>query len=205
MDGRTALATGASKWITSEEARQDVQYWRARSGAIVTGIGTVLADDPRMTVRDAQYQGSEPWRIVLDSEGRFPSTAAMLNDDSRVVVICGRDAHGAQLPEEVDVWHELTPRVDLKSALSRLAKEGVNEVLVEAGSSLVGSFVRDHLWDEMIAYVAPRFMGSDALPLADLRVADMAETVGATISSTTQIGPDLRIILRRDERNRQRQ
>ena len=204
MDGRTALATGASKWITSEEARQDVQYWRARSGAIVTGIGTVLADDPRLTVRDPQYAGSSPWRVVLDSEGRFPSTAAMLSDNSRVVVICGRDAHGVELPENVDVWHELTPRVDLKSALSRLANEGVNEVLVEAGSKLVGSFVKNQLWDEMIAYIAPKFMGSDARPIADIKVAEMEETVGATIASITPIGSDLRIILRRDERSRQK-
>lgn len=204
IDGRTALATGASKWITSEEARQDVQYWRARSGAIVTGIGTVLTDDPRMTVRDPQYQGCAPWRVVLDSEGRFPSTAAMLADDARVVVICGRDAHGVELPDEVDVWHEFTPRVDLKSALSRLATEGVNEVLVEAGSKLVGSFLSDHLWDEMIAYVAPKFMGSEARPIADVQIAEMEETVGATIASTAKIGPDLRIILRRDERGPQK-
>ena len=203
MDGRTALATGASKWITSEEARRDVQYWRARSGAIVTGIGTVLADNPRMTVRDLEYQGSTPWRVVLDSEGRFPNNAEMLLDDARVVVVCGRDAHDADLPKEVDVWHELTPRVEIKSVLNRLAKEGVNEVLVEAGSELVGSFVKHHLWDEMIAYVAPRFMGSDARPMAEIKVAEMAETVNASIASTTQIGPDLRVVLRRDERGRQ--
>ena len=204
MDGRTALATGASKWITSEEARQDVQYWRARSGAIVTGIGTVLADNPRLTVREPQYRGSAPWRVVLDSEGRFPSSAAMLADASRVVVVCGRDAHGVELPDNVDVWHELTSRVDLKSTLKRLADEGVNEVLVEAGSKLVGSFVKDQLWDEMIAYVAPRFMGSDARPIADIKVAEMEETVGATIESITQFGPDLRIILRRNERGQQK-
>ena len=205
MDGRTALATGASKWITSEEARRDVQYWRARSGAIVTGIGTVLADNPRMTVREPEYRGSAPWRVVLDSEGRFPSNAELLNDDARVIVICGRDAHGVDLPGKVDVWHELTPRVEIKSVLDRLAKEGVNEVLVEAGSKLVGSFVEHHLWDEMIAYVAPRFMGSDARPIAEIKVAEMAETVNAKIVSTTQVGPDLRIILRRDERGRQNQ
>lgn len=205
MDGRTALATGASKWITSDEARHDVQYWRARSGAIITGIGTVLADDPRMTVRDHEYQGCAPWRVVLDSEGRFPATAAMLEDDARVVVICGRDAHGVELPDRVDVWHELTHRVDVKSVLNSLAQEGVNEILVEAGSKLVGSFVRDQLWDEMIAYVAPRFMGSNAYPIADIKVAEMAETVDATIVSTKQVGPDLRIILRRDERGRQSQ
>ena len=202
MDGRTALATGASKWITSEEARHDVQYWRARSGAIVTGIGTVLADNPRMTVRDPEYLASAPWRVVLDSEGRFPDDAAMLTDEARVVVICGRDAHNADLPEKVDMWHELTPRVEIKSILNRLAKEGVNEVLVEAGSELVGSFVKDHLWDEMIAYVAPRLMGSDARPIAEIKVAEMAETVNATIVSTSRVGPDLRIILRRDERGR---
>lgn len=205
MDGRTALATGASKWITSEESRRDVQYWRARSGAIITGIGTVLSDDPRMTVREAEYQGCAPWRVVFDSEGRFPLTAAMLDGDARVVVVCGRDAHGIELNGKVDVWHELTSRVEVKSVLNRLAQKGVNEVLVEAGSKLVGSFIKDQLWDEMIAYVAPRFMGSDAQPIADIKVAEMAETVDATIASTTRIGSDLRIILRRDERGRQNQ
>lgn len=205
MDGRTALATGASKWITSEAARRDVQYWRARSGAIVTGIGTVLSDDPRLNVREAEYQGCAPWRVVFDSEGKFPTTAAMLNGDARVVVVCGRDAHGIELPGNVDVWHELTSRVEVKSVLYRLAEEGVNEVLVEAGSKLVGSFVKNQLWDEMIAYVAPKFMGSDAQPIADIKIAEMTETVDATIASTTQIGPDLRIILHRDERGRQSQ
>ena len=203
MDGRTALATGASKWITNEEARRDVQYWRARSGAIVTGIGTVLADNPRMTVRAPDYQGSAPWRVVLDSEGRFPNHAEMLTDDARVIVVCGRDAHGADLPANVDVWYELTPRVEIRSVLNRLANEGVNEILVEAGSKLVGSFIERHLWDEMIAYVAPRLMGSDARPIAEIKVAEMADAVNATIVSTTQIGPDLRIILRRDEPGRQ--
>ena len=205
LDGRTALATGASKWITSEKARRDVQYWRARSGAIVTGIGTVLSDDPRMSVREAEYQGCAPWRVVLDSEGRFPATAAMLDGNAPVVVVCGRDAHGIDLPAKVDVWHELTPRVEVKSVLTRLAQEGVNEVLVEAGSKLVGSFVKEQLWDEMIVYVAPKFMGSDGQPMADIKVAEMAETFDATIASTTHIGPDIRIILRRDERGRQSQ
>ena len=140
MDGRTALANRESKWITSDAARSDVQYWRARSGAIMTGIGTVLADDPHLTVRERQFQGSEPWRIVLDRLARFPSSAAMLSDPARILLICGRDAHGAELPSKVDVWHELTPEVDLLSVLRKLADEGVNELLVEAGSELVGSF-----------------------------------------------------------------
>ena len=205
FDGRTALATGVSKWITSEEAREDAQYWRARSGAIVTGIGTVLADDPRLTVRSPEYQGCAPWRVVLDSQGRFPADATMLDDHARIVVVCGRDAHGAVLPETVDVWHEVTPRVEIKSVLNRLASEGVNEVLVEAGSELVGSFVESQNWDEMIAYVAPKFMGSDARPVAEIKVGEMAATIRATIVSTTQVGPDLRVVLRRDERGVQNQ
>lgn len=199
MDGRTALASGESKWITGGVARHDVQYWRARSGAIVTGIGTVLADDPHLTVREPEFQSSQPWRVVLDSQGRFPATANMLQDDARVVVVCGRDAHGATLPDGVDVWHEMTSRVELRSVMKKLGDEGVNEVLVEAGSEVVGSFLAERLWDEMIVYVAPKFMGSGGMPLAALQVEDMASTHSAKIVSQTQLGDDLRIVLHRHE------
>lgn len=197
MDGRTALASGASRWITSERSRQDVQYWRARSGAILTGIGTVLADDPRLTVREPEYEGSTPWRIVLDSQGRFPSNAAMLADEVRTIVICGRDAHGAELAKGVEVWHETTPTVELKSVLTRLADEGVNELLVEAGSELVGSFIKARLWDEMVVYIAPKLMGSTARSLALLDIEEMASVMQAKVVSTTSLDPDIRVILRR--------
>ena len=199
MDGGTALASGASQWITSEAARRDVQYWRARSGAIVTGIGTVLADDPHLTVREPEFKGCEPWRVVLDSRGRFPSSASMLVANSRVIVVTGCDAHRAELPNGVDVWHEATPRADVLAVMKKLAEEGVNEVLVEAGSEVVGSFVTARLWDEMIAYIAPKFLGSDARPIAEVRVGEMTEAIGATIVSTEQIGADLRVILRRNK------
>lgn len=197
LDGRIAMASGKSRWITSSEARRDVQYWRARSGAIMTGIRTVLADDPHLTVREAEYASSQPWRVVLDSQGRFPATAAMLEDEARVIVVCGRDAHGASMPERVDVWHALTPRVELQSVLERLAEEGVNELLVEAGSELVGSFMANGLWDEMIAYIAPKLMGDGAKPVAAIRIEELAESIGATIKSQTIVGDDVRLVLHR--------
>lgn len=197
MDGRTALASGESKWITSEAARQDVQYWRARSGAIMTGIGTVLADDPRLTVREPEFKASTPWRVILDSHGRFPAEARMLKDNVRTIVICSREAHGAELPAGVEPWHELSATIDLKEILKKLSGEGVNELLVEAGSEVVGSLISAQLWDEMIVYIAPKFMGSDARAMANVQVDEMASALAAKVMSTTQLGDDLRVILQR--------
>lgn len=197
MDGRTALASGKSQWITSERARKDVQYWRARSGAIMTGIGTVLADDPKLTVREPEYQESSPWRVVLDNQGRFPANAAMLKDNVRTIIVCGRDAHGAELAKGLDVWHENTATIGLKSVLSRLADEGVNELLVEAGSELVGTFVKARLWDEMVVYLAPKLMGSTARGLAAMDIAEMAMVPNAKVISITELEPDIRVVLRR--------
>ena len=201
IDGRTAMASGESQWITCDEARRDAQYWRARSGAIVTGIGTVLADDPRLTVRAEEFKPSQPWRVVLDSQGRFPSAAKMVDEPGRTLVVCGRDAHGVELTDRVDVWHEHTARIDIASVLRRLADEGVNEVLVEAGSELVGGFINCGRWDEMIAYVAPKLMGTSARPVAEVKVSEMTEAIPATVSSVEEIGADLRVVLHRATRH----
>lgn len=196
LDGRTALASGASQWITGSAARRDVQRWRARSGAIITGIGTVLADDPKLTVRETEYQGQQPWRVVLDGQGRFPVEAEMLKYPGKVIVVVGSDAGEVQLADGHEVWREDESEINVGSVLSKLADAEVNEVLVEAGSRVVGSFIESKKWDEMIAYVAPKFMGSDARALAEMHIHAMASCVAAEIVSIDSLGQDLRIVLK---------
>lgn len=197
LDGRTAMADGSSQWITGESARRDGQYWRARSGAIVTGIGTVLDDDPRLTVREAAFKGCTPWRVVLDSQARFPHDARMLDEPGRIVVVCGRDAHGTTLPDRVETWHQTTTTIDIATVLRDLSKEGVNELLVEAGNRLTGSFVGSGLWDEAIVYFAPKFMGSTAKPMSNVQLDSMADTLNAEVVSLNQFDADWRVVLRR--------
>ena len=196
LDGRTALSNGESKWITCAESRHDVHYWRARSGAIVTGIGTILADDPKMNVRLTDCRFDQPWRVVLDNQGRMPTDARMLKHQSKVIVVVGSNALEPDVGDSAEVWRECDPEIRLRSVLSKLAKEQVNELLVEAGSKLVGSFIEERLWDEMIVYIAPKFMGSSARGAAEMHIEDMASTIGGKIESTVPMGDDLRIVLK---------
>jgi diaminohydroxyphosphoribosylaminopyrimidine deaminase/5-amino-6-(5-phosphoribosylamino)uracil reductase len=197
LDGRTAMASGESRWITGPEARADVQYWRARSCAIITGSGTVLTDDPQLTVRDARFavQGDirQPLRVVTDTGLRVPADAALLKASGPVLL-----AHRAGLdPVVAGAEHMAFGQgpVDLNELLAELAARGCNEVLVEAGPTLVGAFLAAGLWDELLLYVAPKLLGSDARALAQLPLVAMHEAVGATIHDFVQIGDDLRLRL----------
>jgi diaminohydroxyphosphoribosylaminopyrimidine deaminase / 5-amino-6-(5-phosphoribosylamino)uracil reductase len=197
LDGRTAMASGESRWITGPGARADVQYWRARSCAVITGSGTVLTDDPQLTVRDARYamEGKirQPLRVVTDTGLRVPADAALLKAEGPVLF-----AHGAhaerQLPE---VEHLVCgeEQVDLTLLLGALAERGCNEVLVEAGPRLVGAFLAKGLGDEMLVYIAPKLLGSDARPTALLPLAALDQAVEATIRDTIAVGDDLRVRL----------
>ena len=196
LDGRTAMANGESQWITGDPARKDVQYWRARSGAIITGIGTVLADNPRFTVREPMYQGCIPWRVVLDTQGRFPESSAMFSEEGRVIVVCGSEVSEDWTPSSgVDVWREEEPTINFNAVLHRLAAEGVNEVLVEAGSRLTATVLERNLWDELIVYLAPKLLGKDARPLAELGIQSLAESLNGQVESIEGFGNDLRLIL----------
>lgn len=200
LDGRTAMSNGESQWITSAEARADVQAWRARSCAIVTGIGTVLADDPRLSVRDEAFAVDgvirQPMIAVADSAGRIPANARLFDGDARVVVFAGAQAPNDGLPGEVVRQEGKT--VDLDAMLGWLANEGCNEVLVEAGARLAGAFLRTELWDEAVIYLAPKFLGDDARPMAGMSIERLAEAVRGTIRETKAVGPDLRVILARE-------
>lgn len=197
LDGRTAMATGESQWITGAAARADVQYWRARSCAIVTGIGTILADDPKLTVRDEAYTVDgrirQPIRVVLDTKLRTPPEAALLQPEGEVMLVHGEDTE----PRLTGVEHVAVGKtqVDLRRLLEKLAERGCNEVLVEAGATLLGSFITAQLWDELIVYLAPKLMGSEARPFAQLPLATMNDVVNARMSDCTQVGDDLRIRL----------
>ena len=200
LDGRTAMADGESQWITSEEARVDVQAWRARSCAIVTGIGTVLADDPRLNVRDESFgvRGMirQPMIAVADSAGRTPHSARLFEGNARVVIFGGAQAPSGISPGEVVRQEGKT--VDLAAMLAWLANEGCNEVLVEAGSRLTGAFLRNEFWDEAVIYQAPKFLGGTARPMAAMSMERLAEAVRGTIRETKAVGPDLRVVLARE-------
>ena len=200
LDGRTALANGKSKWITSEAAREDVQRWRANSAAVLSGIGTVLADDPQLNVRlpDTVRQ---PMVIVLDGAARTPPTARLFTGGGSVVVFT-RDGpvpgaaalrlKGARV-EAVQGTHEL----DLPAVLARLGEMEVNEVLVEAGPTLTGAFVRQGLADELLIYMAPKLLGPQGRPLFDLpQLEDLQQAEVFQILDSRQVGADLRLRMR---------
>ena len=197
LDGRTAMANGESRWITSAAARSDVQYWRARSAAIVTGIGTVLADDPALTVREERFtsdgQCRQPLIAIADSQGRTPKCAKVLQGPGPVLIFTAEDKPCLANGEVIRCG---SGRVDLLAMLKVLAGRGCNEVLVEAGPALAGAFLGEGLWDEAIVYVAPKLLGATARPLTRLAVDRLADAVNAEVASTERIGRDMRIVLR---------
>ena len=200
LDGRTAMASGESQWITGAAARADVQHWRARSCAIVTGAGTVRIDNPRLNVREERFASDgrlrQPLRVVVSGSGAVPADAALVTDGGETLIACGRDATP---PSGADVWRQDAPRVDLAALLAQLAERQCNEVLVEAGPTLAGAFLEAGLWDELIVYLAPKLLGSDAQPLARLPLAHMADAVAGRIADVTTLGDDTRVTIRRDD------
>lgn len=177
LDGRTAMAGGESQWITGEAAREDVQRLRAQSCAIITGIHTILKDNPALTVRSEQLPASakekQPLRIVLDRQQRMPSQAKIL-----------------QQPGETLLIHDSN---DLQAVLKQLADRQCNEVLIEAGATLAGAFVQQQLVDELIVYMAPTLLGSNARPLLQLPFEKMDQQIKLDITEIRKIGQDWRI------------
>lgn len=205
LDGRTAMANGDSKWITSAAARADVMHWRARGGAILTGANTVLADDPQLTVRfDDESAASKPefvapLRVVLDPGMATIARGRIREGDAPTLYLHASDA---KLPREVSVQHEAVAlrdgRLDLNAALKLLAQRGVNEVQVEAGATLAGAFLADNLADEVLLYVAPVLLGDTARPLfAGLGISEMAQKLQLKLVESRQVGDDLRLLLQR--------
>jgi diaminohydroxyphosphoribosylaminopyrimidine deaminase/5-amino-6-(5-phosphoribosylamino)uracil reductase len=200
LDGRVALGNGNSQWITGEAARSDVQRWRARSSAVLTGIGTVLADNPQLNVRIPGAQ-RQPLRVILDSELRTPATARILDATAPTLIFTqtgSAAAEAALVAKGAAIERpKLASTVDLHAMLSRLGELGVNEVLVEAGPTLSGAFVQCGLADELLLYMAPKLLGPQARPLFDLPLLeDLQQAPRFRIIEQTLIGDDLRLRLR---------
>ncbi|MHB1117685.1 bifunctional diaminohydroxyphosphoribosylaminopyrimidine deaminase/5-amino-6-(5-phosphoribosylamino)uracil reductase RibD [Sideroxydans sp.] len=196
LDGRTALANGVSQWITGAAARQDVQHLRSRSCAVLTGIGTVLADDPQLNVRIATER--QPLRVVLDSTLRMPPAARMLQSGSVLVCTASQDAGKRaalqQRGAEVLLLADASGRVDLQAVMRELARRGINEVLVEAGRELNGALLQAGLVDELVLYLAPQLLGDAARGMADLgELLRLEQRVELAWRDVRRVGEDLRI------------
>ncbi|MBP5123352.1 bifunctional diaminohydroxyphosphoribosylaminopyrimidine deaminase/5-amino-6-(5-phosphoribosylamino)uracil reductase RibD [Pseudomonas protegens] len=199
LDGRTALDNGRSKWITSTRARADVQYWRARSSAILTGSGTVLADDPLLTVRQlSSPEALAPVRVVLDSQGRVPATARVFNDQAPSLHVVHRECPLASSDsEQVMALPGDDQGLHLEQLLHNLSQRGLHDLLVEAGPTLAGNLLKAHLVDELLLYVAPRLLGDLARPLVHLPCFErLEEALDFALYDVSQLGPDLRLRLR---------
>ncbi|MEL7024587.1 MAG: bifunctional diaminohydroxyphosphoribosylaminopyrimidine deaminase/5-amino-6-(5-phosphoribosylamino)uracil reductase RibD [Pseudomonadota bacterium] len=163
LDGASAMSSGESQWITGAEARQDAHNLRARACAILTGVGTVLSDDPALTAR-AEGVSRQPLRVIGDSHWRTPVEARVLSGDGGALVVGTGPCENDQLQERATCWcmpGDADDRVDLKALLKRLADEGINELMVEAGATLNGALLDRDLVDRVVVYVAPTLLGSE--------------------------------------------
>lgn len=201
LDARTALAAGESKWITGEPARLDVQHWRARSSAILTGVSTVLADNPSMNVREINTS-RQPLRVVLDSRLRLPPTSQILRvPGATLVVTAQNDAAREQALRTAgaEIVHLPTPQhtVDLSALMQHLAAREINEVLVEAGATLCGALLQARCVDELVLYTAAHILGSHARALFELPPLErMADRVTLQVRDVRAVGQDWRTIAR---------
>ena len=214
LDGRTALDNGVSQWITSSAAREDGQRWRARASAVLTGIGTVLDDDPRLDVR-AFEQPRQPLRVVLDSRWRMPPGAAMLRTPGGVLVVglpaadgpsharqtALRDA-GAEVLEAPGVAGDPSAQVDLAWLLPELARRGVNELHVEAGARLNGHLIEQGWADEILVYLAPKLLGPGRALAALSPLVGLDGCWQGEVRDLRLVGPDARLIVRPAGRER---
>lgn len=200
IDGKTALNNGISQWITGPDARRDAHAWRARSCAMLTGIGTVREDNPRLTVRDIETK-RQPLRVVVDSRLETPLSARILEggktliataseDKTRIAALEGLGCHVVTLPNAQG-------KVDLPALLAELGRRGLNEVMAEAGPKLNGSLLREGCVDELLIYQAPVLLGDSARGMFNLpELTDLSGKCELTIIERRDIGPDLRLIAR---------
>lgn len=202
VDGATALSNGQSQWITGTDARRDGHAWRRRAGAVVTGVGTVLADDPRLDVREVQSP-KQPLRVVMDSHLRTPAQAAVLRPEGQVVVVCLPSAPVAaehvlaKAGARIVRMPSTHSQVEVARVLAWLQAHSVNEVHVEAGATLNAAWLRSGLVDELLVYQAPMLLGPGGRPWAYLDTLSTLDTAPRfEIVETMMVGLDLRIRLR---------
>ncbi|MBI5750833.1 MAG: bifunctional diaminohydroxyphosphoribosylaminopyrimidine deaminase/5-amino-6-(5-phosphoribosylamino)uracil reductase RibD [Hydrogenophilales bacterium] len=200
LDGKTALNNGVSKWITGPAARTDVQHWRARSCAILTGIGTVLADDPQMNVREIETK-RQPLRVIVDSSLKTPPSAKILAGGNVLIACAMDDAVKMQAlcsaGAKVLVLAGSNGRVDLARLLQVLAEREVNELMIEAGATLNGALLNAGLVDEIVLYLAPVLMGDAArglFALPELQQMDQRKTLA--VQDVRLVGQDIRVLAR---------
>ena len=207
LDGRTALLNGESQWITGDAARRDVHRLRAEASAVMTGIGTLLADDPELTARvsDSGFDIQQPQRVIIDSSLRTPAGAKTLSLGSEVIIFTGAVADGPSADQFAALERAgarietvaADPHCDLEAVVSRLAALEINDVWLEAGPTLAGAMVAAGLVDELILYLAPSLLGNDARGLFTLPLLKrLDERVRLRIDDLRRLGDDLRIIAR---------
>ncbi|MEU6997702.1 bifunctional diaminohydroxyphosphoribosylaminopyrimidine deaminase/5-amino-6-(5-phosphoribosylamino)uracil reductase RibD [Nonomuraea sp. NPDC046570] len=213
LDGRSAAADGTSQWITSAEARADVHRLRARADAIVAGVGTVLTDDPRLTARPTPPgaaadvpSGAErgtPLRVVVDTEGRTPRSARVLDGEAPTLVAVALDAvthldglQGVAAPTGLVRIPRADHGLDLHALLQELHARNIVSVFLEGGATLAGSFMGAGLIDRVVAYLAPALLGSGAAAMGDAGVATIAQTHRLIFEDVSPIGQDLRLTAR---------
>ncbi len=197
LDGKTALGNGESQWITNPAARADVQRWRARSCAILTGVGTVLKDNPSLLVRDIDLP-RQPLRVIVDSDLRTPLAAKVLQDSQTLIAYANDADNKAGKLAAMGVTLLSAPnehgKVCLKTLLSHLASIEINEVLVEGGEGVNGALMAQGMIDELVIYYAPKLMGGDAKGMFALPIlANMQDTVSLDILDVRQVGVDIRL------------
>jgi diaminohydroxyphosphoribosylaminopyrimidine deaminase/5-amino-6-(5-phosphoribosylamino)uracil reductase len=208
LDGRAAMRDGTSKWITSEAARRDAQFLRARSDAILTGSGTLTYDDPSLNVRLAPEEFPcdlsaeevpQPLRVVLDSNLKMNTSARMLSLPGKTLILCTRfdPSRAGKLERaggQVIQLQDEKGRIYLKDALAYLGDRGLNEILIEAGPTVAGQALHEGVLDEIVIYVAPHLMGDDARGLFHLPwIEKMEDRIPLEIREIRQIGSDLRV------------
>jgi diaminohydroxyphosphoribosylaminopyrimidine deaminase/5-amino-6-(5-phosphoribosylamino)uracil reductase len=200
LDGKTALDNGVSQWITSDDARRDGHVWRARACAVLTGIGTVRADNPQLNVRLVETT-RQPLRVLVDSRLEVDPQARLFDGDGGVLVVCAvddaerRHALEARGAEVLQLANEVG-KVDLAALIKRLGQRGINEVHVEAGFKLNGSLVRAGVVDELLVYLAPMLIG-EAQGMVHLpALSDLAKAQRLVFREVSQVGEDVRILAR---------
>jgi diaminohydroxyphosphoribosylaminopyrimidine deaminase/5-amino-6-(5-phosphoribosylamino)uracil reductase len=200
LDGRTALANGESQWITGEAARRDGHHWRARACAVLTGIGTVRDDDPRLSVREVETP-RQPLKVLIDSRLEA-SAGARLFEGGNVLVVAAKDdpakadalrARGA----EIVCIPNAEGKTELMSVMRELGRRGVNELHVEAGTRLNGSLLREGCVDELLVYLAPSLIGDTGRGMFSLpELTELTQQIRVSVRDVARIGEDIRLIAR---------
>ena len=210
LDGRTAMASGESRWITGPDARSEVQKLRALSGAIITGVESILHDNSSLTLRENELRlpeavelvQNQPLRVVLDSLLRTPVDAKVITGPGQVMIFCAIDANVKckraleEAGAEVLMLDSHDGRINLEQMLEILGQKNCTDVLLETGATLSGSMLELGLVDELIIFIAPIFLGSEARPLLELPLQTMSEKINLSISDIRAIGSDWKITAR---------